>query len=210
MYLKIILFCIMLFLTGCAGIAQSSRQFVNFTTPNKTSFSDNNNSLPTIKRDTSYKQDDINKKEKSVEYSQNSLENYQSLQNNLLGIAGKLADLSANINKVLEVNSKIIGLEGDVAALKAENVVLKTKIKAEITAEVKSQIQSEIAGIKTTFNNNSNLPFSFMASFVFIVVTFGGGLIFVIYQNSKQQRVLRTLSENTPVILPIQQHKDNV
>lgn len=193
------LFYVTVMLTGCAGITPRN-QSVNFMT----------SATPTISNVKSIQSKTGNKTETKTNIDKNnqaSQENYQSVQNGLLQVTGKLAEIKADVGKALELNSKITGLEGDIAALKADQINIKSQMKAEIEAEVRAQVQSEISGIKTTFNNNSNLPFSFMAGLVLIVVVLGGGLIFVIYQNSIHGKVLKSLSETTPLILPILNNK---
>lgn len=195
---KFIILIIAMLLAGCANTAPRN-QPVNFQTPNISE-------IASIAREDTVKapQKDNGTKIKSNDSRTDiSQENYQAVQNSLIGLSGKLAEFETDIGKLVDINSKIVGLEGELSVLKSAVINLRADIKAEVSAEIKAQIQSEMNLVKASFSNTSNLPVSFMIGLFLMVVVITGGLIFVIYQNNKQREDLRTLGEKVPIIVPL-------
>jgi hypothetical protein len=140
-------------------------------------------------------------------------ENYNAVQNNLVGLSGKVADFQTDINKLADIKVDLAAIKGDIKLQSQIVSSIKAEIKTEITSEMNAKLDAEINGIKAKItgieasvkiNSTSNLPFSFMIVFGSIMIIVFGGLIYVIFQNSQQKKELKALRFSQPAIVPFE------
>lgn len=196
-----IIFLFALILSGCAGLTPRNQSVVfgANSVPNPIVVPPSNEDFSEDVKKIEEKSNSIDRKISSIQ------ENYNSVQNSLIGLNGKLADFKTDIGKVLDLNSEINAIKGDLMMQNNVLTELKTNIDTNIKSEIngiKSDFKSEITGLKTNINSNSNLPLSFMVVFGFVVIAMLVGLIMVILQNNKQKKELKALRENPPIVLP--------